>query len=179
MHRFSESIKRKVEGGMKGHDLVNEVLREWESIVNRVAKREVGDKMIVCGRAARWWDKELKEKISLRREVYKKVIKGQEDLWDEYCRLRREVKELVKEKKLTIWNEVVEKVNVDFDGSRKEFCAFVRRTKGKKKNITLKSDAGVSLTSTRGKLQKHYQHLGKISVDMILMPIGRRKLRVK
>ena len=37
------------------------------------------------------------------------------------------------------------------------------------KNITsLKSDAGVSVTSTRGKLevlQKHYQHLGKISVD--------------
>ena len=170
MHGFSESIKRKVEGGMKGHDLVNEVLREWESIVNRVAKREVGDKMIVCGRAARWWDKELKEKISLRREVYKKVMKGREDLWNEYCRLRREVKELVREKKHTIWNEVVEKVNVDFDGSRKEFWAFVgRRTKGKKKNITsLKSDAGVSVTSTRGKLevlQKHYQHLGKISVD--------------
>ena len=120
--------------------------------------------MIVCGRAARWWDKELKEKISLRQEVHKKVIKGQEDLWDEYCRLRREVKELVRGKKLTIWNEVVEKVNVDFDGSRKEFWAFVRRrTKGKKK-----SDAGVSVTSTRGKLevlQRHYQHLGKISVD--------------
>ena len=130
---------------MKGHDLVNEVLREWESIVNRVAKREVGDKMIVCGRAARWWDK---EKISLKREVYKKVIKGREDLWDQYCRLRREVKELVREKKLTIWNEVVEKVIVDFDGSRKEFWAFVgRRTKGKKKIITsLKSDAGVSVT---------------------------------
>ena len=45
-------------GGMKGHDLhvVNDVSRERESIVNRVAKREVGDKMIVCGRAARWWD---------------------------------------------------------------------------------------------------------------------------
>ena len=170
MHGFSESIKRKVEGGMKGHDLVNEVLGEWESIVNRVAKREVGDKMIVCGRAARWWDNEIKEKISLRREVYKKVIKSREDLWNEYCRLRREVKELVRKKKLTIWNEVVEKVNVDFDGSRKEFWAFVgRRTNGKKKNITsLKSDAGVSVTSTRGKLevlQKHYQLLGKISVD--------------
>ena len=39
-------------------------------------------------------------------------------------------------------------MNVDFDGSRKEFWAFVgRRTKGKKKNITpLKSDAGVSVT---------------------------------
>ena len=46
-------------------------------------------------------------------------------------------------------------MNVDFDGSRKEFWAFVgRRTKGKKKNITsLKSDAGVSVTSTRGKLE--------------------------
>ena len=34
MHGFSESIKRRVHWGMKGHDLVNEVLREWESIVN-------------------------------------------------------------------------------------------------------------------------------------------------
>ena len=93
VHGFSESIKRKVEGGMKGHDLVNGVLREWESIVNRVAKREVGDKMIVRGGAARWWDNEIKEKTSLRREVYKKVIKGREDLWD---RLHREVKELGK-----------------------------------------------------------------------------------
>ena len=53
VHRFSESIKRKVEGVMKGHDVVIEVLREWESIVNKVTKSEVGDKMIVCGRAAR------------------------------------------------------------------------------------------------------------------------------
>ena len=54
-------------------------------------------------------------------------------------------------------------MNVNFDGSRKEFWAFVgRRTKGKKNNITfLKSDTGVSVTSTRGKLealQRHYQH---------------------
>ena len=41
---------------MKGYDLVNEVLMEWE---NRVAKSEVGEKMIVCGRAARWWDKKI------------------------------------------------------------------------------------------------------------------------
>ena len=64
------------------------------------------------------------------------------------------MKELVREKKLTIWNEVVEKVNVDFDGSRKEFWAFVgRRMKGKKNITSLKSDAGVSVTSTRGKLE--------------------------
>ena len=116
--------------------------------------------MIVCGRAARWWDK---EKISLRREVYK-VIKGREDMWDKYCRLSREVKELVREKKLTIWSEVVEKVNVDFNGSRKEFWAFVgRRTK--KNTTSLKSDAGVSVMNTRGKLEVLQKHLGKTSVD--------------
>ena len=48
---------------MKGYDLVNEVLMEWENIVNRVAKSEVGEKMIVSGRAARWWDNEIKEKL--------------------------------------------------------------------------------------------------------------------
>ena len=171
VHGFSESVKSKLEGGMKGYELVNEVLMEWENIVNRVAKSEVGEKMIVCGRAARWWDNEIKEKISLRRELYKKVISGREELWDEYCRLRKEVKELVREKKLNIWREVVEKANTDLDGNKKEFWAFVgRRTKGKrKKNIpSLKSEAGVSVTSTRGKLevlQRHYQQLGKLSLD--------------
>ena len=54
---------------------MNEVLREWESIVNRVAKSTFGDKVFVCGRAGRWRDNEIKERISLRQEVYKKVIK--------------------------------------------------------------------------------------------------------
>ena len=102
----------------------------------------------------------------MRRDLYKKVISGREELWDEYCRLHIEVKELVREKKLNIWRE---KANTDFDGNKKEFWAFVgRRTKGKReKNIpSLKSEAGVSVTSTRGKLevlQRHYQQLGKLS----------------
>ena len=43
-------------------------------------------------------------------------------------------------------------MNTDFDENRKEFWAFVgRKSKGKKKNIaSLKSDTGLSLTSTRG-----------------------------
>ena len=52
----------------------------------------------MCGRSARWWDSEIKERIALRRQLYKKVISGRDDLWDEYCRLRREVKDLVKGK---------------------------------------------------------------------------------
>ena len=56
---------------MKGYDLVNEVIMEWENIVNRVAKGEVGEKMIVCGRTARWWDNEIKEiEASIIKEIY-------------------------------------------------------------------------------------------------------------
>ena len=44
------------------------------------------------------------------------------------------VKDLVRKKKTDIWNDVVEKVNTDYEGNRKEFWAFVgRRSKGKKK----------------------------------------------
>ena len=172
VHEFSESTKSKIERGMKGQELVNEVIMEWENVVNRVAKCELGEKMIVCGRAARWWDEQIKDKINARRQLYKKVVNGREDLWGEYCRLRKEVKQLVIEKKLNIWNELVEKVNTDFDENKKEFWAFVgRKSKGKKKNIaSLKSDTGLSLTSTRGKLevlQRHYQLLSKMSVDSV------------
>ena len=88
VHGISESIKRRVERGMKGQELVNEVV--WSgSVVNRVAKCELGEKMIVCGRAARWWDEQIKDRICIRWEVYKKVVNGWKDLLDEYCRLRK------------------------------------------------------------------------------------------
>ena len=49
---------------------------------------------------------------------------------------------------------------------------LVENQKVKKKNIaSLKSDTGLSLTSTRGKLevlQRHYQLLSKMSVDNVL-----------
>ena len=87
--------------------------------------------IVVCGRAARWWDVQIKDKINASQEVYKKVVNGQEDLWGEYYRLRKEVKQLAIEKKFNIWNELVEKVNTDFDENRKEFWAFVgRKSKG-------------------------------------------------
>ena len=92
--------------------------------------------------------------------MYKKVVS---ELWDEYCRLCKEVKEVVREKKLSMWNDVVEKVMADFEGSRKEFWAFVQKVC----NITsLKSKAGVSVSSTQGKLevlQRHYEELGKMT----------------
>ena len=59
--------------------------------------------------------------------------------------------------------EVVEKLNADFVGSKKEFWTFVgRRSKGKKRTIaSLKNRARISVSSTMGKYQKHYEQLGK------------------
>ena len=103
---------------------------------------------IVCGKAARWWDEEIKEKIRLRRQVYKEISSGREDKWGEYYKLRSEIKELVRKKKLDIWNEVIDKANKDFYENRKEFWAFVGRTlKGNRKGI-------VSLKNTSGSLRR-------------------------
>ena len=40
---------QKMNKWLKGHALVTEVLRKWERIVNRVAKSEMEEKLIVCG----------------------------------------------------------------------------------------------------------------------------------
>ena len=45
---------------------MNKVVMEWESVVNRVAKSELREKMIVCGRAARWWDEQIKDIINIK-----------------------------------------------------------------------------------------------------------------
>ena len=60
------------------------------------------------------------------------------------------MKDLVRNKKLAVWNEVMERVNVDFVESKKDFWAFVGwKTKSKKWNIaSLKNEAGVLVTST-------------------------------
>ena len=162
------SIREKVVQGMRGRELVSEVPEDWESIVNRMANAEVGEKVVVCGRAVRWWDNEIKAKIEQRRELYKRILRGVDGLWEEYVRLRKEVKQLVTEKKLQIWNEVVDKANSDYDGNNKEFWVFVGgRTKGKKKGIVaLRNSAGVSVT--KGKLEvlmTHYRHLSSCRVD--------------
>ena len=56
---FSESIRDKVSEGISGSGLVSAVVEEWEQVVKKVAKAEVGEKVVVCGRAVRWWDDEM------------------------------------------------------------------------------------------------------------------------
>ena len=133
---FQERIQTRKHQGLRGSELVKAVVQDWEDTVKRVASKEIGEKVIVCGKAARWWDEEIKDKIRLRRQVYKEIQSGREDKWGQYYKLRSEIKELVRKKKLDSWNEVIEKANKDFDENKKEFWAFVGRTsKGSRKSI--------------------------------------------
>ena len=104
--KYQEALNVEVDGfqgrvrqwktqGLRGSELVKVVVQDWEETVKRVASKEIGEKVIVCGKAARWWDTEIKEKIRLRRQVYKEISSGREDKWGEYYKLRSEIKELV------------------------------------------------------------------------------------
>ena len=85
------------------------------------------------------------------------------------------MKNLVVQKKLEVWNEVVERANSEFEGNRKEFWAFVcRRTKGKRGITALRNSAGVSVTGKLEVLKRHYQQLGTVLIQL-LMIVGRRK----
>ena len=59
---------------------MNEVVMEWENVVNRVARSKLGEKMLVHGRTAWWWDEKTKDRINVGPEVYKKVVNGMTDL---------------------------------------------------------------------------------------------------
>ena len=102
--------------------LIQEVLNAWEKRVIKVAKSVIGEKTVVCGRSTRWWDKEIKGKVKQRRQVYKRFRhNGDSKLWTKYCKLCKEVKQLVIEKKLDMWNNIVEKANKDFESNKKQF----------------------------------------------------------
>ena len=79
--------------------------------------------------------------------------------------MRKEVKQLAIKKKLDMWNNIVEKANQDFESNKKQFWSFVgQRIKCENKTISsLKSEAGISVSAPKGKLQilqQHYQLLG-------------------
>ena len=75
---------------------------------------------------------------------------------------------------------MVEKANSDFEGNRKEFWPFVgRRTKVKKKGIVaLRNSAGISVTSTKGKL--YYRVITRcwvlVAYMLPLMIVGNERL---
>ena len=164
---------------MEDSELVKAVVQDWEETVKRVASKEIGERVIVCGKAA-WWDGEIKEKIRLRRQIYKEIRSGREDKWGEYYKLHSEIKELVRKKKLHIWNEVIEKANKGFMKTGKSFGHLLAgSSKGSRKGIaSLRNRSGSCVTSTEGNLEVLREHYERLRTDcwMISLIIAGKSL---
>ena len=44
------------------------MIEGWEQLVKTTATKAIGEKMIVCNRAVKWWDGEVKEAIHESKE---------------------------------------------------------------------------------------------------------------
>ena len=145
------------------------IIEGWEELVNTTASRVLGRKLIVCKRAVKWWDEEIKQAIRVRRESHAKYAAGKTDAgWKEYVESRKRVKELVVKKKKGLWEEVVQKTNEDFEGGMKQMWVGIQGIVGKKRGgdteiTTLRSAEGKMVSSSKGKrevLVEHYRKLG-------------------
>ena len=80
-------------------------------MIDRTAKQHIGKKIIIPGRAAQWWDQEIREKVQERRELYSQLKEHQnltdtdpqyvEELEATHRALRGVVKRLIRKKKKT------------------------------------------------------------------------------
>ena len=68
--------------------------------MKNTASKVIGNKLIIFNRAAKWWDKEVKEAIRLRREAYAKYTSNITTAgWEGYATARNKVKDMLEKKK--------------------------------------------------------------------------------
>ena len=97
------------------------IIEGWEQLVKDTACKVIGKKLILCNKAVKWWDEEVKEAIRVRRETHTKCLSSESTVgWEEYAEARKAVKKMVEKKKKGVWEDVVRKTNEDFDGGMKQ-----------------------------------------------------------
>ena len=73
-------------------------------MVKTTASKVLGNKLIVCNKAVKWWDEEVKEAIRVRREAHERYIGNKNAAgWEEYAKARKEVKKMVEKIKRGVW----------------------------------------------------------------------------
>ena len=150
-----------------GIDTVKMALIEWEKVVNRVARKIVGRKRIVCGCSVSWWDSELRGMVRERRACHKRVLEGSVDAWNEYCEKRRVLKSKIREKRKLLHDSYMKNINESYWNKKSEFWRFVnsRQVSDNKKKIeSLRDSNNKRVSNTNDKinvLKEHYQKLGK------------------
>ena len=92
------------------------IVERWAQLVKSTASKVVGKKLIVCNRAVKWWDEEVKEAVRVWREAHARFISIKTTAgWEEYTKNRKVVKSMVEKKKKGVWENVMNKTNQDFE----------------------------------------------------------------
>ena len=150
-------------------DTVKMALSEWVEVVNRVARKIVGRKRIVCGRSVSWWDDELRGIYMMRERCacHKKVLEGSVDAWNEYCGKRRVLKSKIREKRKLLHDSYMKNINESYWNKKSEFWRFVhsRQVSDNKKIIeSLRDGNNKRVSNINDKihvLKEHHQKLGR------------------
>ena len=60
----------------------------------------MGEKLILCNKAVKRWDEEVKEAIRVRRETHTRCLPNKSTVgWEEYAEARTAVKKMIEKKK--------------------------------------------------------------------------------
>ena len=87
------------------------IIKGWEQLIKTTASKVLGKKLIVCNKAVKWWDDEVKEAIRVRREAHAGYTSNKTTAgWEEYAIDRNKVKEMVREEE-GLSKDVVNKKN--------------------------------------------------------------------
>ena len=71
------------------------IIEEWEQLVKTTASKAIGKELIVCNRAVKWWD----EEVRVRREAHARCIESKNAVgWEEYAKARKGQKMVEKKK---------------------------------------------------------------------------------
>ena len=113
---------------------VDKVVAEWERRVSVAADQIVGKKTVKHGISKKWFDDEVRQAIKTRREQHTKWCETRKPRdWVEYCKLRKEVGVLVREKKKLGWSKLLEQVKGSYGGDKKLFWSLVKKLKNHRK----------------------------------------------
>ena len=109
---------RTAKNDVEGDNAGARIIEGWEQLVKTTACKVIEKELIVCNRAVKWWDEEVKEAIRVRREAHARYTPNKTTAgWEEYAIDRNKVKEVVEKK--GIWKDVVNKTKENFDGGMK------------------------------------------------------------
>jgi len=146
-------------------DITN-IVKRAENIITEVANTVIGTKLIIPGRAAKWWSDDIKSKIRERRQLWQEVKQTPNDAVKkaEYMERRKAVNKVVNAAQAAHTKAMFDDMNKNYHQHKNKFWKTMRTTYRRSSEgiLALRNEDQAIVTSTQGKLEvatKHYTKL--------------------